>query len=201
MSSPRKLTRGEATHLTTTIHRDHQYLTVHIHQAIDNYRRYARDGYPGGGGNQPGNSHTDPTAATVIGGPDIVEQRYRDLTSSLRAAAAALHRAQLAIQWFTTHNPTEKPTPSCRLAERIVFKHRGPDGRTLTQAGYEPVYADGLSRWAYDFRTRYGEEPHLELVRWHLEHHSEKIPHWLVRQQHPDAWARLHTRRGRLATA
>ncbi len=162
--------------------------------------------------------HSDPTfVAASIGlsekDRDRWARQHADVTDAVEQAVLAVARAVDIIDGAT--NTAElPPADGCSVCARVVQivgvhdcsracrdrdpKHQHPDA-------WQPIYgrrrrpgheADTLAllvpycSFCWKWIDRWGVEPHPRIGLYHLDHPGTRIPNNLIRECHPDEWAR-----------
>lgn len=153
-------------------------------------------GYPSGLGSTSIGSatHCDPVGAAAIAAastgrrPDEMSARLEQLDRELVAARDALHRAAVIVAWAT--QPTQAlGADGCALCARS--RHSQRYQQVYARIPRDPADTGSVSipvcSWHYDFRRRWGVNPHPAIVEEHLNG-APRIPKRLIAEHHPDAF-------------
>jgi hypothetical protein len=172
--------------------------------ALRKYHEYDSTGLPAGGGGPTGKGgHSDRTASEALRLADRIRSGFLDDRKTVEAIIVRMHRDGRGLRHalesvaLITH---ESPNSGCELCENC-------DGLAPDVNQFRDVYnrqspAEGLVKVArckfhYDFAVRYGEDAKAEITRCHLEHRG-RVPHSLIRDHHPEAFARYQNQLSRV---
>lgn len=183
--------------------RDLKQLSPH---ARANWTAWAGQGWGAGSGGARATGISNPTEQTAL---NLAERKDRDrfgrereehdrhIADALKSLAAA---KRLAVS--ATHTTLSKGPEGCELCAGCTV-----EGREHPNA-WQEVYSRMAPRtegefmvknrprcsWHYEHAERYGEDATDACTLWHLDH-GGRIPMTLVREEHPEAFARVHQQR------
>lgn len=167
--------------------------------AVSNWRDWSGLGYPGGGnGRSSGMGNPTETAAL-----SVVERRERDRfarewadhEAAVTRALLELRRARMLARSATNTTTSNLPA-GCELCSRVQTDGRPTPWQEVRSRHAPTDRVPDLPRcdWHWRFAQMYGEDASLELARWHLGHKGAKVPPRLIREEHPEAFARVHAK-------
>lgn len=152
-----------------------------------------------GSGGGRGNTHSDPTASAALNDDAKetaakIEADRMELIDSIKSAVFDLERSEklTSLALITEHHAPNN-IQGCRQCGAV----KGDDGQ-VHPSSFQPIANKALQlcEWCHRFefghgraRPGYGEAPHPQLLRWHLDHLGDQAPLRTVRDLHPEAFA------------